>query len=141
MLSRRPRPGVLTRRNCFDNLENVKTTNHARTVARLAALAQETRLALFRQLVEAGPEGMTPGVLAERLAVAGPTLSFHLKELARAGLIRAEQQGRYVVYTADFAVMNGLVGYLTENCCRTSCDSDCTDPPSERSKSCRRKPS
>jgi DNA-binding transcriptional ArsR family regulator len=99
--------------------------DHELTVARLTALAQATRLALFRLLVEAGPAGLTPGVIAERLDVAAPTLSFHLKELTHAGLIRALQQGRYIVYSADFDAMNALIGYLTENCCRMSCDADC----------------
>lgn len=103
----------------------MKIGMHADAVARLAALAQETRLALFRLLVEAGPAGLTPGVLAQRLDVAAPTLSFHLKELARASLIRPAQQGRFIVYTADFDTMNTLIAYLTENCCRMSCEAEC----------------
>jgi DNA-binding transcriptional ArsR family regulator len=103
----------------------VKTNGHANTIVKLAALAQETRLALFRLLVEAGPGGLAAGVIAQRLGVAAPTLSFHLKELTHAGLIRPVQQGRYVVYSADFDAMNGLIGYLTENCCRMSCNSEC----------------
>ncbi len=93
----------------------------------LAALAQETRLALFRLLVERGPEGLTPGRIAEVLGVPPATLSFHLKELANAGLIRARQESRFIHYSADFTAMNGLVAYLTENCCRASdaCDSAC----------------
>ena len=94
-------------------------------VAALAALAQHTRLALFRLLVEAGPAGLAAGAIAERLGVAAPTLSFHLKELTHARLIRSVQQGRYVVYSADFDAMNALVAYLTENCCRMSCDPAC----------------
>jgi DNA-binding transcriptional ArsR family regulator len=109
----------------FDIIQTMKMIAHGDTVARLAALAQETRLALFRLLVEAGPAGLTPGVLAERLEVAAPTLSFHLKELARASLIRPAQQGRFIVYTADFDTMNTLIAYLTENCCRISCDAEC----------------
>ena len=109
----------------FDIIQTVKMIAHGDTVARLAALAQETRLALFRLLVEAGPAGLTPGVLAERLEVAAPTLSFHLKELARASLIRPAQQGRFIVYTADFDAMNALIAYLTENCCRMSCKAEC----------------
>jgi len=103
----------------------MKRSAHARAVAELAALAQETRLALFRLLVEAGPGGMPAGVIAERLGVAAPTLSFHLKELTHAGLIRAVQQGRYVIYSADFDAMSALLAYLTENCCRSSCDPAC----------------
>jgi DNA-binding transcriptional ArsR family regulator len=90
------------------------------TLKALAALAQDTRLALFRLLVEQGPAGMTPGRLAEALEVPSATLSFHLKELANAGLIRARQESRFIHYRADFDAMNGLVGYLTENCCRAS---------------------
>jgi len=102
------------------------------TVKALAALAQETRLAVFRLLVEQGPAGLTPGVIAERLELAPATLSFHLKELANAGLIRARQESRFIHYSADFEAMNGLVGYLTENCCsaggscETVCAADCT---------------
>jgi DNA-binding transcriptional ArsR family regulator len=107
----------------------MKRDAHARAVARLAALAQETPLALFRLLVEAGPAGMPAGVIAERLGVAAPTLSFHLKELTHAGLIRALQQGRYVIYSADFGAMNALLAYLSENCCRTRCDPACAPCP------------
>jgi DNA-binding transcriptional ArsR family regulator len=89
-------------------------------VAALAALAQDTRLAIFRLLVEAGPAGVAAGGIADRLRIAAPTLSFHLKELAHAGLVEAEPQGRFIVYRADFKAMNALVGYLTENCCRGS---------------------
>jgi len=103
----------------------MESNGHANSVVKLAALAQETRLALFRLLVEAGPAGMAAGVIAQRLGVAAPTLSFHLKELTYAGLIRAAPQGRYVIYSADFEAMNALIGYLTENCCRMSCDPEC----------------
>ncbi|WP_326542440.1 ArsR/SmtB family transcription factor [Pseudorhodoferax sp.] len=89
----------------------------ADAVRSLAALAQASRLRLFRALVVAGPEGLTPGALAEQLAVAGNTLSFHLKELAHAGLVTQERQGRNLIYRASFATMNGLLAYLTENCC------------------------
>jgi ArsR family transcriptional regulator, arsenate/arsenite/antimonite-responsive transcriptional repressor len=97
------------------------------TVKALAALAQETRLAVFRLLVEQGPEGLTPGRIAEALDLPAATLSFHLKELANAGLIRARAESRFIHYSADFQAMNGLVGYLTENCCRASggCESAC----------------
>ena len=104
-------------------------------IGALGALAQETRLALFRLLVEQGPNGLTPGRIAELLGVPSATLSFHLKELANAGLIRARQESRFIHYTADFAAMNGLVAYLTENCCRASggCEPACApecDPKS-----------
>lgn len=92
--------------------------NESEVVRSLAALAQEVRLRVFRALVVAGAEGLTPGVLAEQLAVAPNTLSFHLKELVHAGLISQERQGRNLVYRASFETMNGLLGYLTDNCCQ-----------------------
>ncbi|WP_313303121.1 metalloregulator ArsR/SmtB family transcription factor [Diaphorobacter sp.] len=87
-------------------------------VRALAALAQEARLRAFRALVVAGPEGLTPSVLAEQLGIAANTLSFHLKELTHAGLISQERQGRNLVYRASFDTMNELLAYLTENCCQ-----------------------
>lgn len=86
-------------------------------VEALAALAQETRLAVYRLLVQQGRSGMAAGEIAAQLALAPATLSFHLKELSRAGLVRARQQGRYIFYAADFAAMDGLLGFLSENCC------------------------
>jgi ArsR family transcriptional regulator len=83
----------------------------------LAALAQEKRLAAYRLLVEAGPQGLPAGRIGEALALPPATLSFHLAHLARAGLVKSRQEGRFVIYTADFNSMNQLVGYLTENCC------------------------
>jgi len=93
----------------------------------LAALSQEHRLAIFRLLVEHAPEGLYAGEIAERLSLAPPTLSFHLKELSQACLIASRQDGRFIWYRADLNAMNGLVGYLTENCCRASsvCDAAC----------------
>lgn len=96
-------------------------------VAALAALAQETRLSIYRALVEAGPEGLAAGRIADGLSVAPATLSFHLKELSHAGLICARQDGRYLLYTANYAEMNKLLAYLTENCCRGATD-DCLTP-------------
>lgn len=87
-------------------------------VRSLAALAQEVRLRVFRALVVAGGEGLTPGGLAEQLEVAPNALSFHLKELTHAGLITQERQGRHLIYRASFATMNELLGYLTQNCCQ-----------------------
>lgn len=86
-------------------------------VAALGALAQEHRLALFRLLVQAGEDGMPAGAIAEALGLPNSSLSFHLAHLNRAGLIRQERQGRSLIYRADYAAMNGLVGYLMENCC------------------------
>ena len=86
------------------------------TVA-LAALGQATRLSVFRLLVEAGPDGRKPGEMAEALSLPGATLSFHLKELAAAGLIQGEQQGRTICYRADFGAMSDLIEFLTHDCC------------------------
>ncbi len=89
--------------------------NEAQIVSALSALAHAQRLRVFRALVVAGPEGLTPSVMAEQLDVARSALSFHLKELTHAGLITVEQQGRNLIYRADFSQMNGLLGYLTEH--------------------------
>jgi len=89
----------------------------SQAVESLAALAQRSRLAIYRRLVEAGPRGMAAGGIGEELELPPATLSFHLSHLARAGLVRSRQEGRYVIYSADFAGMNALVGFLTENCC------------------------
>jgi ArsR family transcriptional regulator, arsenate/arsenite/antimonite-responsive transcriptional repressor len=96
-------------------------------IAALAALAQETRLGVYRALVEHAPEGLTAGDIAQRVGVPPATLSFHLKELARAGLIDSRQAGRFIWYRANIDAMNGLVAYLTENCCGSSgvCDPAC----------------
>lgn len=94
--------------------------NEAQAVSALSALAHTQRLRVFRALVVAGPEGLTPSVLADQLDVARNTLSFHLKELAHAGLVTVEQQGRNLIYRADFTHMDGLLGYLTEHCCQGS---------------------
>jgi len=90
-------------------------TNQA--VATLSALAQSSRLSIFRLLVQAGAEGMAAGRIGEALELPPATLSFHLAGLTRAGLAKSRQDGRFVIYTADFDNMNALVGYLTENCC------------------------
>ena len=86
-------------------------------VSALGALAQEHRLALFRLLVQAGEKGLPAGAIADALGVPNSSLSFHLAALTKAGLIRQERQSRSLIYTADYAAMNNLVGYLTENCC------------------------
>lgn len=86
-------------------------------VSALGALAQEHRLRLFRLLVQAGNSGMPAGAIAEALGVPNSSLSFHLAQLTRAGLIRQERQSRSLIYSADYAAMNALVGYLMENCC------------------------
>ncbi len=86
-------------------------------IAALGALAQETRLEAFRALVQAGPNGIAAGTLAERLGVPAPTLSFHLAQLKGADLVDVRRAGRSLVYAARFDAMTALVGYLTENCC------------------------
>lgn len=83
----------------------------------LTALAHETRLTVFRLLVETGPGGLPVGKIGERLGIAPATLSFHLKELAHADLVTTRHEGRFIYCSANFATMNGLVAYLTENCC------------------------
>ncbi|MES2129059.1 MAG: metalloregulator ArsR/SmtB family transcription factor [Pseudomonadota bacterium] len=88
-----------------------------KALAALAALAQESRLAVFRLLVTLGPAGMAATRIAEHLGIAASSLSFHLKELSHAGLIVARQDGRFVIYVANFEVMNSLIGFLSENCC------------------------
>lgn len=89
----------------------------AQVVKALTALAQPTRLAIYRLLVACGPEGMAAGQVAEKLKVSPATLSFHFKTLSHAGLIEGRQEGRFIYYTANFTVMNGMLAYLTENCC------------------------
>ncbi|MGB9094766.1 MAG: metalloregulator ArsR/SmtB family transcription factor [Gallionella sp.] len=96
----------------------------AQVVKALAALAQPTRLALYRLLVARGPDGMAAGQVSEKLKVSPATLSFHFRTLSHAGLIESRQQGRFVIYAANFAVMNDMLAYLTENCCggdQTAC--------------------
>ena len=83
----------------------------------LAALAQESRLAIFRLLVQTGKEGLPAGELAEKLAIPAATMSFHLKTLAHAKLIKSRAEGRFVIYSANFAEMDKLIAYLTEHCC------------------------
>jgi DNA-binding transcriptional ArsR family regulator len=87
-------------------------------ISALAALAQETRLDVFRTLVQAGPEGLPAGAIGTALDIPSATLSFHLKELRSAGLIRCERQGRSRIYSPDFSVTNELIRFLTANCCQ-----------------------
>lgn len=89
-------------------------------IAALSALAQESRLAVYRLLVEHAPEGLAPSAIAEKLGLANATLSFHLKELVHAGLITSRQDGRFLYYSPVLAAMTALVSYLTENCCSAS---------------------
>ena len=90
----------------------------AEVITALGALAQETRLRVFRLLVVAGPEGLTPGHISEELAASPTALSFHLKELSHAGLIAAERDGRNLIYRASIPLMNDLLGFLTAHCCQ-----------------------
>lgn len=96
----------------------------------LAALAHEHRLKVYRMLVEAGPEGLNAGTIAQRLDLPPSSLTFHLQHLHRAELITQQRNSRQLIYAADFAIMNELIGYLTENCCAGSsiCDSACEPP-------------
>ena len=102
--------------------------DNPQTVQALAALAHETRLALYRMLVERGPDGLPAGVIAERLAVPPSSLTFHVQHLHRAGLITQRRVGRQLIYAADYAAMNGLIATLTENCCGRGAAQPCCDP-------------
>jgi DNA-binding transcriptional ArsR family regulator len=102
----------------------------ADAVSALGALAQEHRLAVFRLLVQAGAEGLAAGEIARRLDLPNSSLSFHLAQLSRAGLIRQERRHRSLIYRADYDSMNALLGYLMENCCGgAGCESPATSPP------------
>jgi ArsR family transcriptional regulator len=90
----------------------------AEVIAALAALAQDTRLDVFRLLVQAGPEGMAAGQIGDRLGLPSATLSFHLNQLRHAGLVTFRRESRSLIYAASYGAMNGLLAYLTENCCQ-----------------------
>ena len=92
--------------------------NETQVLQALAALAQASRLQIFRRLVQAGPQGLTPGDLASQLQLPGATLSFHLKELMHAQLIDQQRRGRHLIYRVSFEQMDGVLAYLTENCCQ-----------------------
>jgi DNA-binding transcriptional ArsR family regulator len=94
----------------------------------LSALASEARLSVFRLLVRRGPEGFTPSDLAARLEIPAPTLSFHLKELMRAGLLMSRREGRNLFYSPNFARMDGLIAFLTDNCCSLADGAGCRPP-------------
>ena len=98
----------------FDYHKNMEIKN---VVSALSALAQDSRLAVFRALVQAGPAGLAAGKISELTGIPPSSLSFHLKELSHAGLAVSRQDGRFVIYTAQFDTMNALLGFLTENCC------------------------
>jgi len=86
-------------------------------VAALGALAQDTRLAIFRALVQAGPDGLAAGAIADKLGLPAPTLSFHLAQLKHAGLVRFRRESRSLIYAAEYGTMTALLAFLTENCC------------------------
>jgi len=101
-------------------------------IAALAALAQDSRLAIFRFLVQVGPEGSAASKIGEALDIAPSSLSFHMKELSHAGLVTSHQEGRFVIYAANYTVMNDVLGFLTENCCGGNVCSPvtaCCEPP------------
>jgi DNA-binding transcriptional ArsR family regulator len=91
--------------------------NTVTAVRSLAALAQDSRLEVFRLLVQAGPEGLAAGEIADRLGIPASTLSFHMKTLSHAGLVEPRHESRFIYYSANFAAMNALLGYLSDNCC------------------------
>lgn len=118
-------------------MKKVKTTlqpTESEAVTALAALAQPQRLRVFRTLVAAGPQGLTPGVLAAELDIGASTLSFHLKTLLHAGLVDSEPDGRFLVYRANYPRMDALMGYLTEHCCQgAACE---TEPANAGDETC-----
>ncbi len=99
-----------------------------KTIAALAALAHEHRLAAFRLLVEAGPNGLPAGVVAEGLGIPPSSLTFHLQQLLRAELVTQRRLSRQLIYATNFETMNSLVGYLTENCCGLAASGACATP-------------
>jgi ArsR family transcriptional regulator, arsenate/arsenite/antimonite-responsive transcriptional repressor len=109
----------------FHRIENMKADD---AILALGALAHTSRLAIFRLLVKRGPQGYTPGELTQKLGVPAPTMSFHLRELLRAGLVDSRREGRFLYYSAAFERMRGLIDFLTDKCCSLSdveCDSAC----------------
>jgi ArsR family transcriptional regulator, arsenate/arsenite/antimonite-responsive transcriptional repressor len=108
-------------------------------IAALSALAHEHRLKIYRLLVEQGPEGLSAGVIGERVGLLPSSLTFHLQNLQRAGLINQERSSRQLIYSADFEAMNGLIGYLTKNCCvGSSADCSTVCAPARPAKDARR---
>src|SRR5690606_6886896 len=110
----------------FHNNKNMESKE---VISVLSALAQESRLAVYRLLVQAGPAGLSAGRIAELANIPPSSLSFHLKELSHAGLVSSRQESRFVIYSANFAIMNAVLGYLAENCCEgVSCVPACVAP-------------
>ena len=117
----------------FHIIESMKVEQ---AIPALSALASEARLSVFRLLVKRGPKGYTPSQLVDRLGVPAPTLSFHLKGLVQSGLVVSRREGRNLYYSPDFDCMNGLIAFLTDNCCSLadeSCDTGCQSvtPPAQ----------
>jgi ArsR family transcriptional regulator len=124
-----PRPRLssmtLDARHYFHNYGMMESVD---VVKALTALAQESRLTVFRLLVKRGPEGFTPGDISQKLDIPAPTLSFHLKELQNAGLVTVQREGRFLYYRTRFDRMKALVGFLTDECCSQAdeaCDANC----------------
>ena len=114
----------------------METITTATAIDALGALAQEHRLALFRLLVQSGAVGLAAGAIAERLELPASSLSFHLAHLTRAGLIRQQRRGRSLIYSANYASMSALVGFLMQNCCGgAACDADAACEPGHERKS------
>jgi ArsR family transcriptional regulator, arsenate/arsenite/antimonite-responsive transcriptional repressor len=110
-------------------LERSLMERHSEAVAAFSALGHEHRLAVYRLLVEAGPQGLSAGVIAGRMSIPPSSLTFHTQALVRAGLVTQRRESRLLIYSADFSAMNALVAYLTENCCgggAESCASVCS---------------
>jgi ArsR family transcriptional regulator len=101
----------------FQRFDYYGKMENKHVIAALAALAQESRLAIFRLLVQTGPEGLSATKIAETLEIPPSSLSFHLKELTHADIVTQKKSGRFLIYSANFATMNGLLGFLTANCC------------------------
>lgn len=118
----------------FDIFGNVELSE---ATAALGALAQESRLSVFRLLVQRGPKGLAAGEIAERLRIPAPTLSFHLSQLAHASLVRSRREGRSIIYAADYEGMQRLMGFLTEQCCREDAGA-CAPAPRRAGKARRR---
>ena len=108
-------------------------------IAALAALAHEYRLAIYRLLVEQGPGGLPAGAIGERMGLQPSSLTFHLQALQRAGLISQQRASRQIIYSADYDTMNGLVGYLTDNCCAAEGAACCPAPSARAARTARRK--
>lgn len=127
-----PIPSALASEALQQDARSAATLNAEQTIKALSALAQASRLAIFRALVVAGPAGLTAGTIAEQLGLGATSLSFHIKELLGAGLVKVTQEGRFMRYRADFSAMQAVLAYLTENCCGQSTETEvvCCSPVS-----------